>query len=420
MNLLRRFLRRAAFAALVPAGAVLCGALPAPAPADSALRAGLDLYFRNELQAALPALQRALDQRPEDPDRHAWVAETLRRMGRKSEAVVEARRAAGLSPCHAFAHTVLADAMNPQYGEWEGSDPESTWAHLSRAVECDSTDPNTWVSVWTESIHRGDRGMERRAIRGLVHGGFLTPPLRAYTRWAMQSLPAGAVLLVNGDMDTYPALALQESEGFRTDVAVVNISLLNTPWYARMVRDRFNVDLPFTEAGLDSAAPYRDVDENLVLVADQIVRHWIGQVEAGEFPRPLAAAVTIPGLDFGAHLHPRFLLCGPYWRCQVGTAPAALDTAVAWRSLKDLEPGDFAGPATCERDRSPVRRGSTPYFLNNMLVVAVQCCSAWLDTGRKEDARAGLRWLEDFVGLAPRPEQHDRALQDIRRRLAEP
>ncbi len=103
----------------------------------------------------------------------------------------------------------------------------------------------------------------------------------------LNSAPPDAILITNGDNDTYPAWFLQ-AQGLRTDVMVVNLSLLNITDYRRhLVHNGLPIEMD--SVTLDTLRPRWDAKTKaIVLPADAVIKELLGQKK-----RPLVFSTTV-------------------------------------------------------------------------------------------------------------------------------
>ncbi len=167
-------------------------------------------------------------------------------------------------------------------------------------------------------------GNPAQAIERMKQGretGAFTDALLEYNRNMLNSCEENAILLVNGDMDLFPALYLQAVEGYRQDITVVNLPLLNVPWYLKKMKSAnpfglHALPLSMDDARIDELKPIRfepkemtiqfqdsvnrthsyrwtmspTVDKNIIRVQDQVL---LTIIERNHNARPLYFATTV-------------------------------------------------------------------------------------------------------------------------------
>jgi|GEM_PF-1626617 len=119
----------------------------------------------------------------------------------------------------------------------DNGDARLARSRLVRATRADPEYAVTYYALWLTSLRTDDRDLARDCLKKVIDLGDMPRPLVDFGYNLLASAPKDAVVLTNGDNDTYPPLAVQITTGFRTDVSIVNLSLFNLRWYVRMMRD---------------------------------------------------------------------------------------------------------------------------------------------------------------------------------------
>lgn len=117
-------------------------------------------------------------------------------------------------------------------------DLSATQNYLERSVQFDPEYTDPWFSLVGVYMEQGDDEKTDTALRRLLEAGAIVDEVMDYSYNMLVGLEPNAILLTNGDNDTYPGWILTRLLDHRPDVVIVNRSLLNTEWYPQYIMDR--------------------------------------------------------------------------------------------------------------------------------------------------------------------------------------
>ena len=280
-------------------------------------------------------------------------------------------------------------------------------------------------SATTRAVVFGSALLALLLPAGILHNNLFSHDRRGdkipydYAHNILQTCAPNAVLFTNGDNDTYPLWFLQHVEGVRTDVRLVNLSLIKTAWYIEQLRDlEPQIPVGLTDPEIRErmlAYPWdnpRDLDiSGLQVKADQIPTavyrttggRSVDVIEAHTImiwelvrkidwrgDRPIYFAVTVPSSN-QAGLRPYLSMEGMAYRLVDTHGPGQFDILKASQNLMEKYRYRGVNDETVYKD--PVARR----LLGNYLVLFEGLVQAFVQVGQYANAMATLGFAEQHI-----------------------
>lgn len=188
---------------------------------------------------------------------------------------------------------VVVEAMKPhikgtyEYHYIQGyheADNSKGIKHIFEAYKIDPTRPEVYDDLVTHYELERNKEKSKEVCINWKASGDISPTLLTWNYNMLVSTQKNAILITFGDNDTYPAWVLQHAEGVRTDVMVVNSSLILLEDYRNTLFKELNI--PKIEEEITSQK----------MVVQHIVKH------KGERPLYTAIAGNHKKLGLGDNL----------------------------------------------------------------------------------------------------------------------
>lgn len=123
---------------------------------------------------------------------------------------------------------------------------EERWENLFKAYHTAPNRPETYQSLMTYYELEGDIKKVAEFSQKWYDSGTYSAGILHWNFNLLMSLEDNAIVLTNGDNDTYPIWLLQNVKGIRKDIRSININLLtNVPEYKELIFRELGIEDPF-------------------------------------------------------------------------------------------------------------------------------------------------------------------------------
>lgn len=388
--------------------------------AESQLAKAYDLLYDLKFEDAKTEYEKVVQAYPTSAEAHFGLSMAFRYLADRNQSLAECQKTLTLDPDCVAAQLNFADLILPIRGTTvepamsdsarnalsieycqkalKSKHPLSAYAHI------------TLFSAYICAF--ADLPDARKELYELGRISYFPKMLEDFAYNMLVGVEPDAILFTNGDNDTYPLLTLQEYQGIRKDVRVINMNLLNIPRVAELLRDSLRVPISLTNQQIEALKPASEkTTGRVILPAHMLMEDLIAN--ARKQKTPVYFAVTLYKDNQGEFIN-NLMLEGLVWKVLDVTTKDSTDID---RMIDNITNKYKLGNATLKEtwsaNLSPLTRN-----ISGLVVNYAACYSAiaqhYRVQGKKSEAVEYLTKALPYLEFANRTELAQETKQRIK------